>query len=95
LFKKLKYILLFLIFFSTISYGLVAVSSKLPQFIKERSDFKVSFNRKPFDLQFDAGKYIIYINSKVIDNIKESTLEVFKSIGRDNPVKDIKEFDAE
>ncbi|NMM61958.1 hypothetical protein HBE96_04485 [Clostridium sp. P21] len=54
-------------------YGVIIISGNLPKFIKEKSGFKVNYSLKPFDFRFEVGEYSLYINSKVITNIKNSS----------------------
>jgi hypothetical protein len=75
--KKIKYIAVFLLSFYIIAYGFVKVSSELPQFIKDRSPLKVFYSQNPFDLEFDIGDYIVYINNKAVTNIKEGAAQYF------------------
>jgi len=89
MFKKSKYFFIFFISFSIVFYGFVTVSNVLPDFIKERSTFKVSYSSKPFDLQFDIGDYIVYLNSKAVDNYKKGAGEIMNNIVTNNPIKKI------
>lgn len=85
--KKTRYILVFFCCVAIISYGFIKISSELPNIIKEKSSIKVNYNRRPFDLNIDTNKYIIYINEQVIDNIKDNTIGVFKNFADKNPIK--------
>jgi hypothetical protein len=87
MFKKSKYIVVLFISLSIVSYGFITVSNVLPDFIKDRSYFKVIYTSKPFDLQFDIGDYVVYLNSKAVDNYKKGTNEVIKKIVSNNPLK--------
>lgn len=70
MFRKTKYIIVILLSITIICSGFIKVSSELPDFIKDRSSFKVTYNKNPFDLQITFGDYILYINKKAFDNIK-------------------------
>ena len=85
--KKLRYILVFFCCITIISYGFIKISSELPNIIKEKSSIKVNYNRRPFDLNINTNKYILYINEEVIDNIKDNTIGVFKNFADKNPIK--------
>ena len=78
--KRLRFTIIFIVFFFIIIYGLIAVSSNLPKFIKDSSMIKVSVTKKPFQLEFDIGDYVVYINNKPFVKIKERTEAIFKSI---------------
>lgn len=87
MFKKLKYIIVFFISITIVFYGFITVSNVMPDFIKDRSSFKVTYSSKPLDLQFDIGDYIVYFNSKAVDNFKSETSNLFKNVVSNNPVK--------
>ncbi|SKA75546.1 hypothetical protein SAMN05428976_102135 [Clostridium sp. USBA 49] len=70
MFKKIKYFTVSLFCVSVIFYGFIKISNELPDFIKDRSNIKITYNKNPFDLKFDIGNYIIYINKEVFYNIK-------------------------
>lgn len=85
--KKIKYTAVFVLILGIIGYGFIKVSSELPLFIKERSPLKVSYNKKPFDLRFDIGDYVVYINDKAINNIKDNAIHILKNLSKNNPIK--------
>lgn len=87
--KRLKYVILMLVFFTILGCGFIKVSNDLPQFIKDRSAMKVTFTSSPFDLRFDIGDYIVYINSKIFANMKDGTKQAFKNFERNNFIKNI------
>ncbi|WP_127836411.1 hypothetical protein [Clostridium prolinivorans] len=70
MFKKIKYFTVSLFCVSVIFYGFIKISNELPDFIKDRSNIKITYNKNPFDLKLDIGNYIIYINKEVFYNIK-------------------------
>mgnify|MGYP005829513949 CR=1 FL=1 len=87
--KRLKYFFVIFISLGIVFYGFITVSNALPDFIKERSAFKVSYSTKPFDLQFDIGDYVVYLNSKAVDNYKKGADELMHNIVINNPIKKI------
>ena len=42
--------------------------------------YTVSFKLKPIDFRVDTEEYVFYVNSKVIDNIKEKYIDVYNGI---------------
>ncbi|MCM8710397.1 hypothetical protein M2651_05080 [Clostridium sp. SYSU_GA19001] len=78
--KKIKYIMIFVLIFGILVYGFIKVSSELPMFIKDRSSLKVTYEKNPFNLEFDIGDYIIYINDKSICNIKDTAVHLFNNL---------------
>jgi hypothetical protein len=85
--KKLKYAMMLFLFASIIGYGFIKVSTELPQFIKDRSPVKVSYRTNPFDITFDVGNYMVYINDRAAENIKDVAADAYESISKNNPVK--------
>lgn len=63
-----------------IAYGFIVISSGLPKFIKDRSAFSISYNISPFDFRMNISEYSFYINSKVADNIKNSSVKLLNNI---------------
>nr|WP_242860935.1 hypothetical protein [Clostridium scatologenes]AKA70665.1 hypothetical protein CSCA_3540 [Clostridium scatologenes] len=63
-------------------YGIVVISSNLPKFIKDKTDFRIDYSKKPFDFRFEVGEYSLYINSKAVTNIKNSSGKIINNIGR-------------
>lgn len=78
--NKLKYIFLFFICTFIVFYGFITVSNVMPDFIKDRSSFKVTYTSKPFDLEFDVGDYIVYLNSKTVENYKTEASNLAKKL---------------
>lgn len=86
--KKIKFILIISLCFLIVGYGFVKISSDLPDFIKNRSYVKVSFEPNPFDLKFDIGNYIIYINNDAFKNINDSTVGKVKNALENSILRD-------
>lgn len=72
-----KYIFLILIWLLVIFAGFIKISSELPDFIKDKSSIKVTYNSKPFNLKFETSKYIIYLNDQAFTNIKNNIVNTF------------------
>lgn len=89
MFKKSKYVIIILLSFCIIGYGLIKVNIELPEYIRDRSAVKITYNSNPFDLRFDIGNYIIYINGKMFGNIKQKTSKAFEKLGSNNPIKEM------
>lgn len=78
---KIKGIILILsICIMIVFYGFVVVSGGLPKFIKDRSDFKINYSLSPFNFRMDISEYSLYINSKVVDNMKNGSIKLFNNI---------------
>lgn len=85
--RKTRFVFIFVVSIFIVLYGFVIVSSELPKFVKEKANLKVFYSKNPFNVQFETDKYIMYVNKRVIDNIKEDTDNLMQSIGRLNPLK--------
>ncbi|WP_237737372.1 hypothetical protein [Clostridium carboxidivorans] len=62
--------------------GIIVISNNLPKFIKDKADFKIDYSKKPFDFRFEVGEYSLYINSKAVTNIKNSSGKIINNIGK-------------
>lgn len=81
--KNSKHITVIIIICFFISlYGIAIISNNLPKYIKDKTDFRIDYSRKPFDFRFEVGEYSLYINSKAVTNIKNSSGKVINSISR-------------
>lgn len=89
MFKRLRYVFVLFICIGIIMYGFITVSNVMPDFIKDRSNLKLSYTKKPFDLEIDTGDYIIYMNSKAVENYKKGIGNITKNIVSNNPIKKI------
>jgi hypothetical protein len=70
LLRKLSHLIIFILFIAIIGYGFIKVGSEITPYVKEKSNVKVYYTPKPFDVTIDIGDYIIYLNDKVFKNIK-------------------------
>ncbi len=84
--KKLKHGMIFFLFIFITSYGFLKVSDALPQFIKDRSPLKVSFNTKPLNITLETASHMVYINKEAADSIKNSAEEVIDNVSKNNPI---------
>lgn len=78
--RKRSVIITIVIFVGIITIGFIKVTSSLPNFIKNKSNFKVFYTNKPFDLTFETDKYVIYINEKALHNVNNSVNSAFNNI---------------
>lgn len=61
-------------------YGFIVISGGLPKFIKDRSTFKINYSLSPFDFRMDISEYSLYVNRKVITNMKNDSVQLFNKI---------------
>ncbi len=73
-------IIVIIICFSIIFYGFIVISGNLPKFIKDRTYVKINYSLKPFDFRFNIGEYSLYINNKVIVNIKNGSYKAINNV---------------
>lgn len=73
------YIVIFLCFFIFV-YGFIMVNINKPKLVREKSKFTIDLKFKPFDFRIDTKEYVFYVNSKVIDNMKEQCAEVYNEL---------------
>lgn len=61
--------------------GFTIVSIRLPEFIKNESDFKIYCTLAPFDFTVDVAQYSLCINDKLGYNFENGTKKLVNSIG--------------
>lgn len=76
--KKYRYRVIAILFFMIIFYGFIAVSSNLSDIVKNNSKIKVTVKKEPFSLEVDIGDYILYVNDKPLESIRQKTQALFK-----------------
>lgn len=66
--------------------------SEINLFRKEGKKLKIYYRKDPFDLRFDVGSYVMYINSEVYNNIIEEKNRIMIRLRDiiDNSVRSIK-----
>ena len=68
-----RIILITIISFFIVLQGFLIISSRMDQFIKDKSSFSVTYKISPLELEIDTKKYIMDISRKSFDefvNIK-------------------------
>lgn len=78
--RKNKYVIVVILALFIVLFGFLKVSSALPQFIKNKSNFKVYFTERPFDLTLETKNYIVYFNKKAVNNLQNGINESFNQI---------------
>ncbi|WP_368488516.1 hypothetical protein [Clostridium sp. BJN0013] len=79
--SKKGVIAVIIIFTIIIFAGFTIVTARLPEFIKDDSNFKIDCSLSPFDFRVDMGEYSLYINNKIGYNFKNGTKKLVNSIG--------------
>ena len=77
--KKMKYVIVIIVCFTVLIFGFLTVSSSLPKFIKEKSNFNINFSVYPFNLELNTDKYHVYANSKALTNIKDDSIKIINN----------------
>lgn len=79
--SKIRGIMLILsICLMIVFYGFIVISGSLPKFIKDRSTFKINYTLVPFDFRMDISEYSLYVNSKVVTNMRSSSRKLLNNI---------------
>lgn len=81
--SKKRFITVMVIFIMIIFSGFTIVSARLPEFIKDNSNFKINCSLSPFDFRVDVGEYSLCINNKIGYNFKNGTKKLVNSIGEE------------
>ena len=77
---KFKYYIIFFLCFTIFTYGFFEINITKAKDVKKKSKFTIDFKLSPIDLRIESGDYIFYVNSKVIDGMKEKYNEVYDDI---------------
>ena len=77
---KFKYYIVFLLCFTILTYGFFQINITKGEGVRKKSKFTIDFKLKPIDLRIESGDYILYVNSKVIDGMKEKYDKTFDDI---------------
>ena len=78
---RIKYFLVIFLCFSIFSYGFITININNQELIpKEKLKFAIGLKLKPFDFRIDTKDYVFYVNSKVFDNLKEKSIDVYNGI---------------
>jgi len=77
---RIKYFLVIFLCFSIFIYGFIAVNINKSEQERAKSGFTIDIKSKPFDFRVDTKDYVFYVNSKIIDNVKEECVDVYNGI---------------
>ncbi len=77
---RIKYLLVVFLCFFILIYGFIKVNIYKPELVRKKSKFTIDFKSKPFDFRVEMKEYVFYINSKVVDNMKEQCVDVYNNI---------------
>ncbi|MGE5629112.1 MAG: hypothetical protein ACM3X7_13565 [Solirubrobacterales bacterium] len=87
-----KYIFVLTVFFITVTFGILTVTSTMPKAIKDNSSYKINFNIYPFNFEFSNEKYKISAGRDTlstakneIENVKNAFIDAVESLTK--PVK--------
>jgi len=60
--------------------GFVIININKPELLRKKSPFIIDVSFKPIDIRMETKDYIIYVNNKVIDGVKEKCIDTYKDI---------------
>ncbi|MEK6266904.1 MAG: hypothetical protein N2B06_19375 [Clostridium sp.] len=60
--------------------GFVIISIRKPELLRKKSPFTIDVSFKPIDIRMETKDYIIYVNNKVIDGVKEKCIDTYNDI---------------
>ncbi|MBK5242607.1 hypothetical protein [Clostridium sp.] len=78
--NKQKYYVAIIFCISIFIYGLIIISIRKPELLRKKSPFTVDVSLKPIDIKIETKDYIIYVNNKVIDGVKEKCNDIYNNI---------------
>ncbi len=77
---KAKYFFVIFLCFFIFIYGFIEINLNKRKIEREESKFTMDLKLKPFDFRIETKEYVFYINSKIIDNVKEECINVYNGI---------------
>jgi len=77
---RTKYFLVGFLCFFIFAYGFITVNINKRNPEKKESKFTMDLTLKPFDLRVDTTNYAFYVNSKIIDDMKEKCVDIYNGI---------------
>ncbi|MCJ7689036.1 MAG: hypothetical protein MUO60_06935 [Clostridiaceae bacterium] len=61
-------------------YGFIMISISKQELVRKKSPFTVDVSVKPIDIKIETKDYIIYVNNKVIDGVKEKCNDIYNNV---------------
>jgi len=76
--------LVIILFFITVSSGVIYLYNAMPDSLKENSQLKMYCSKKPFEVRVETAGYNIYLlNGKFFEGVKEGTVTTFNKLVED------------
>jgi hypothetical protein len=60
--------------------GFVIISISKPELLRKKSPFTIDVSFRPIDIRIETKDYIIYMNNKVIDGVKEKCIDTYNGV---------------
>ena len=74
-------VLVLIIFFISVTLGIIVVYDRLPQSVVGKSGFKIYCSKNPLEVKVETAGYDVYLlNGKVFSNIKEDATSAFSKL---------------
>jgi len=74
-------VLVIILFFITVSSGVIYLYNIMPESLKENSQVKMYCSKKPFEVKVETAGYNIYLlNGKFFGSVKDGTVTTFNKL---------------
>ena len=77
---RIKYFIVIFICFSILIYGFIKVNINKTELARKRSKFTIDLRFKPIDLRIETKGHVVYLNNKIINNVKEKCINTYNEI---------------
>lgn len=77
---RIKYIFILILCFSILIYGFIQVNINKPELVRKKSKFTMELSLVPIDFRIETAGYVFYVNSKIIDSMKDKCINVYNEI---------------
>jgi phage-related protein len=77
---RTKYFLVIFVCVSIFIYGFFVVNITKVKDVRKKSKFTIDVSFKPIDFRIETKDYVFYVNSKIIDNVKEKYNDIYNGV---------------
>lgn len=78
--NRKKYFITIILCTSIFVYGFIKINIYKPEIVSKKSGFTMNFSLKPLDIRIETEDYVIYLNNKVIDGVKDKCNDTYNDI---------------
>ncbi|MGH4139313.1 hypothetical protein [Clostridium sp.] len=77
---RIKFIFVIFVCFFIFIYGFIQVNITKPELVRKKSKFIMELSVVPIDFRIETVDYVFYLNSKIIDSMKDKCVNAYNEI---------------